>query len=219
MTSTYVLYQYTPSLVAAVVFAILFLSTTAIHLWQRISNHTQYFNPFIVGGICKDILDIYAPQILSTPHSSQNTTNKISSYSSNHRIRGSHCLSFPHNIHYPLCNSDTLATTRPHSICGIDLPGSRPGDQVFAGRTPQLCASEIHDHHLCYGRCSLFRSSSCWRRCHERQWICRSPSYWPVDYCGRSLRPAYLFRCIHHHLHLLPLPDCPITYPGGQGSN
>lgn len=58
MTSSYVLYQYTPSLVAAVVFAVLFFLTTALHLWQRIRNHTQYFNPFIVGGICKDTLYI-----------------------------------------------------------------------------------------------------------------------------------------------------------------
>ncbi|KAJ5608670.1 hypothetical protein N7528_009237 [Penicillium herquei] len=48
-SSTYVLYQYTPSLVAAMVFAILFFLTTTVHLWQRIRNHTQYFNPFIVG--------------------------------------------------------------------------------------------------------------------------------------------------------------------------
>lgn len=54
--STYTLYQYTPSLMAAVIFAILFFLTTAFHLWQRIHNHTRYFNPFIVGGICKNTL-------------------------------------------------------------------------------------------------------------------------------------------------------------------
>lgn len=59
--STYILYQYTPSLVAAVVFAVLFFLTTAFHLWQRIHNHTRYFNPFIVGGICKDPLHNYFP--------------------------------------------------------------------------------------------------------------------------------------------------------------
>ncbi|KAJ5945519.1 hypothetical protein N7454_002358 [Penicillium verhagenii] len=48
-SSDYVLYQYTPSLVAAGVFAVLFFLTTAFHLWQRICNHTKYFNPFVVG--------------------------------------------------------------------------------------------------------------------------------------------------------------------------
>lgn len=52
-SSDYVLYQYTPSLVAAVIFAAIFFLTTAFHLWQRVRSHAKYFNPFIVGGICK----------------------------------------------------------------------------------------------------------------------------------------------------------------------
>ncbi|KAJ5318842.1 uncharacterized protein N7506_011546 [Penicillium brevicompactum] len=50
-SSEYILYQYTPSLVAAVIFAALFFLATAFHLWQRILNNAKYFNPFIVGGI------------------------------------------------------------------------------------------------------------------------------------------------------------------------
>ncbi|KAJ5081190.1 hypothetical protein N7456_013428 [Penicillium angulare] len=50
-SSTYVLYQYTPSLVAAIIFAALFVLTTAFHLYQRVKAHSKYFNPFIVGGI------------------------------------------------------------------------------------------------------------------------------------------------------------------------
>jgi hypothetical protein len=51
-SSTFVLYQYTPTLIGAVVFAALFFLTTAFHLYQRIQAHAKYFNPFIVGGIC-----------------------------------------------------------------------------------------------------------------------------------------------------------------------
>ncbi|CAG8947971.1 unnamed protein product [Penicillium salamii] len=50
-SSEYVLYHYTPSLVAAVIFAVIFFLTTAFHLWQRVRSHAKYFNPFIVGGI------------------------------------------------------------------------------------------------------------------------------------------------------------------------
>ncbi|PWY90415.1 RTA1 like protein [Aspergillus sclerotioniger CBS 115572] len=50
-SSTYVLYDYVPSLGGAVAFAILFAATTAVHLFQRIRTHAKYFNPFIVGGI------------------------------------------------------------------------------------------------------------------------------------------------------------------------
>ncbi|CAI7644016.1 unnamed protein product [Penicillium glandicola] len=49
--STYILYEYTPSLIGAVIFAALFSLTTAFHLFQRIRTHAKYFNPFIVGGI------------------------------------------------------------------------------------------------------------------------------------------------------------------------
>ncbi|PYI00856.1 RTA1 like protein [Aspergillus sclerotiicarbonarius CBS 121057] len=50
-SSTYVLYDYIPSLGCAVAFAILFSVTTAVHLFQRIRTHAKYFNPFLVGGI------------------------------------------------------------------------------------------------------------------------------------------------------------------------
>lgn len=52
-SSDFILYQYTPSVVGAIIFAALFLLITACHLWQRIQNSAKYFNPFIVGGICK----------------------------------------------------------------------------------------------------------------------------------------------------------------------
>lgn len=52
-SSNVVLYHYTPSLVAAVLFAALFFLTTALHLVQRVRSHAKYMNPFIAGGICQ----------------------------------------------------------------------------------------------------------------------------------------------------------------------
>jgi hypothetical protein len=52
-SASFALYHYTPTLVGAVLFAALFFLTTAAHLYQRIRGHAKYFNPFIVGGICK----------------------------------------------------------------------------------------------------------------------------------------------------------------------
>lgn len=60
-SSTFVLYHYTPSLICAVVFAALFLLTTVFHLYQRVRAHSKYFNPFIVGGICKLDAEISIP--------------------------------------------------------------------------------------------------------------------------------------------------------------
>jgi RTA1 like protein. len=62
-SSTYILYSYTPSLVGAVIFAALFLLTTTFHLYQRIRSHAKYFNPFIVGGLCK-----FMPSLLRSLH-------------------------------------------------------------------------------------------------------------------------------------------------------
>ncbi|RAK98147.1 RTA1 domain-containing protein [Aspergillus ibericus CBS 121593] len=50
MSSGYKLYDYDPSVGAAVVFAGLFAATSVLHLFQMIRKRTWYFVPFIVGG-------------------------------------------------------------------------------------------------------------------------------------------------------------------------
>lgn len=47
------LYRYTPSLVGAVIFIVLFLLTTAYHLYQLIRSRSWYFTAFVLGGICE----------------------------------------------------------------------------------------------------------------------------------------------------------------------
>ncbi|PYI08399.1 putative RTA1 domain protein [Aspergillus sclerotiicarbonarius CBS 121057] len=51
MSSSYKLYDYDPSLGAAIVFAGLFAATSVLHLFQMISKRTWYFIPFIIGGL------------------------------------------------------------------------------------------------------------------------------------------------------------------------
>ncbi|CAI7599649.1 unnamed protein product [Penicillium manginii] len=45
------LYRYTPSVAAAVIFIVLFLLTTAFHLYQLIKCRAWYFSAFVLGGI------------------------------------------------------------------------------------------------------------------------------------------------------------------------
>ncbi|KAE8374549.1 RTA1 like protein-domain-containing protein [Aspergillus bertholletiae] len=45
------LYRYTPSLVAAVIFIVLFTLTTAYHLWQTVRARCWYFLVFVTGGV------------------------------------------------------------------------------------------------------------------------------------------------------------------------
>ncbi|GIC86380.1 RTA1 domain-containing protein [Aspergillus udagawae] len=47
----FVLYHYEPSLLAAIVFSVLFNITTLAHLYQRVKFGSKYMNPFIVGGL------------------------------------------------------------------------------------------------------------------------------------------------------------------------
>ena len=50
---TFVLYHYTPSLVAAVIFVVLFAIGSLVHLFFSIHFRARYFIPFIIGSICK----------------------------------------------------------------------------------------------------------------------------------------------------------------------
>lgn len=50
----FALYRYTPSIVAAVIFAVIFLIITILHgirLWR---HRTYFFVPFIIGLLCEN---------------------------------------------------------------------------------------------------------------------------------------------------------------------
>lgn len=49
----YALYRYTPSIPAAVIFAVLFILLSALHLIRLIKHRSYFFIPFLVGLLCK----------------------------------------------------------------------------------------------------------------------------------------------------------------------
>lgn len=49
------LYHYDPSVVAAVLFALLFIISLLWHIFQLIRHRTWFFIPFVIGAICKVI--------------------------------------------------------------------------------------------------------------------------------------------------------------------
>ncbi|CDM34906.1 hypothetical protein DTO013E5_3193 [Penicillium roqueforti] len=53
--STYTLYNYNPSGVAAIIFVVLFGLTTLVHIFQMIRSRSWFFIPFIIGGIFEAI--------------------------------------------------------------------------------------------------------------------------------------------------------------------
>lgn len=58
-------YRYHPSLVAAIIFVVLFFITTGIHLFQLLRWRTWYFIPLVIGGFCKFPIPHYHFSFLS----------------------------------------------------------------------------------------------------------------------------------------------------------
>jgi hypothetical protein len=46
------LFRYNPSMAAAVIFIILFLLISTLHLYQMVRTRTWIFIPFVLGGFC-----------------------------------------------------------------------------------------------------------------------------------------------------------------------
>lgn len=50
---TFKLYRYDPSMGAAVIFIMLFVAVTGLHLYQFVKTKTWFFACFIIGGLSK----------------------------------------------------------------------------------------------------------------------------------------------------------------------
>jgi hypothetical protein len=50
------LYRYDPSMAAAVIFIILFIIATMLHVYQIVRTRAWIFVPFCIGGVCKQRL-------------------------------------------------------------------------------------------------------------------------------------------------------------------
>jgi hypothetical protein len=54
LKSGYYVWQYVPSMIAALIFLILFLATTSFHFWKIFQTRVRFTLPFAIGGICKN---------------------------------------------------------------------------------------------------------------------------------------------------------------------
>lgn len=50
------LYRYDPSMAAAVIFIILFLAISTLHLYQMVRTRIWVLIPFVLGGFCTSLL-------------------------------------------------------------------------------------------------------------------------------------------------------------------
>jgi hypothetical protein len=49
----WVAYEYYPSMVAGVIFVILFVTVTLLHTFHLFRTRTWFFIPLVIGGYCK----------------------------------------------------------------------------------------------------------------------------------------------------------------------
>jgi uncharacterized protein YqhQ len=64
----FVLYRYDPSMAAAVIFIILFLLVSVLHLYQMVRTRTWILTPFVIGGFCISLLQgSYFQQLTNFP--------------------------------------------------------------------------------------------------------------------------------------------------------
>lgn len=47
------LYRYEPSLIAAIIFVVVFAVLTLLHVWRLYNTRAFYFTAFTIGGVCK----------------------------------------------------------------------------------------------------------------------------------------------------------------------
>lgn len=61
MATVFKFYHYDPSMAGAVVFAVVFLTTTSLHSYQLLQTRAWFMIPIIVGGFCALSYELPAP--------------------------------------------------------------------------------------------------------------------------------------------------------------
>ena len=51
----YYLYHYNPSIVAAIIFGVVFAAISIAHIWRMYRTRTWFCIPFVLGGICMSL--------------------------------------------------------------------------------------------------------------------------------------------------------------------
>lgn len=145
------LYQYDPSLAAAVIFLIIFVGSAILHTWQIIRTKNWYFIPFLVGTlgevphVCLDLRCIVANSPVSRGHWM---------YWKGYRCEGESRLD-QGAIHYP----SPAASPRTYLVRRIHLHGPRPSDSTLGGREAFIHQTELVDQVFPSRRHHLHRST------------------------------------------------------------
>lgn len=124
-TFVFSLYQYTPSLPAAIIAVSLFGALTAYHAWLVLRHRSLYFTAFTLGGLCtlgrQHAFISPFPKLILSFHLFFPRYNSPSS-----RLYRPHLVTFRHHgprrVHHP----GDPDSRRPRSLRSLHLHDSRP---------------------------------------------------------------------------------------------
>lgn len=160
----YKLYRYTPNIVAAVIFLVVFAATTLYHIYQMIRARSWYFTPLVIGGICMFVF--YFLHLISIsfqpPAPSIQDHNLIQCANSRScRIHLPNYGAFQHRVHSHLQHHHDSDLTRTGTLRRFDIHGSRTTDRRTRRRRPVTHPQEVDDQDFRHWRCHcIFESSS-----------------------------------------------------------
>lgn len=174
----YYLWNYIPSMAAAVIFIVLFLITTGLHTWRIYKTKSWFCIAFTIGCLCKYpsiSLEIWA---CSNLYSRGHRLHRTSEGGQQYRQAPSIC--HPKLLH-PRCSS----------LFGrIDLHDTRPNYTICPRRTSFYHSDQLaHKNFRHRGSFVIFRTSRILRV--DVQWQhCQS---WWKGRVGRSIHPDHSF--------------------------
>lgn len=107
-TTEFKYYHYNPSMVAAVIFIILFFLATSLHSYQLVRTRTWFVIPLVIGGFCKFIYCL------------KNSRHQLRTIFCSRRIR----LRWTSSLAYTNTELDSgtlLSPNPPHSCCSCPV--------------------------------------------------------------------------------------------------
>lgn len=122
------LYQYDPSLPAAIISAGVFAILTGLHTWRLVRAQAYYFTAFIIGGLCESTPSART-RLAATPAArlpSFITKLRSFSCSADHRLLRADLGPLRQVLDRRLCRPGNSHPRCPCALCRLDLHDSGP---------------------------------------------------------------------------------------------
>jgi len=149
----FVFYKYKPSMAAAVIFIMLFIAATSVHIFQMIKHKAWFFTAFIIGGCCK--LD--TANLLWIPRLTR-LCSRV------YRLWGARQVFTRVSQVYnrPLCDTELASTLGPLFLRRIHLYDSWTYHSPDRRRKSFYHSNKVAHYRLCERRYHILPGPGCW---------------------------------------------------------